>query len=272
MPTTASSQGRFRVTRDRYELAPRVCSALRSIPPTDLPNPMPGCGPTDFHGAASYGNAVPYAELMAVSSFPTIGLRSDEERRPELQAGGMSSQRPAVVAGACETTAAATAGPSSPITQMPTAAASSTGASFRPMPMALRAGSLNSLPFRQQRLWSAFTKKSEYSNAPGPPAHDDLVARDFPAGSPEQIRVADITEHPTREGKLSRCTGVAAPTGTPSHSTTRRARGKHAGSIDGARHGQRWDQAGRATPLFARAETGRAEGDLPRVWLEPSRR
>src|ERR1039458_6435840 len=103
MPTTASSQGRFRVTSDRYELAPRVCSALRSIPPTDLPNPVVGFARTDSHGAASYGNAVPYAELMAVSSFPTIGLSSDEERRPELQAGGVSAQRPAVVAGTYET-------------------------------------------------------------------------------------------------------------------------------------------------------------------------
>jgi hypothetical protein len=146
---------------------------------------------------------------------------------------GEGNRSNATVNGATTTTTPATAGPSSPITQMPTAAASSTGASFRPMPMALRAGSLNSIPFRQQRLWTAFTKKSEYLNTPGPPVHDDLVARVFPAGSPAQIWVADITEHPTREGKRSRCTAVPAPTGTPSHSTTRRARGKHAGSIDG---------------------------------------
>jgi hypothetical protein len=101
------------------------------------------------------------------------------------------------------------------------------------MPIAVRAGSLQSLPSGQQRLWTAFTKKSEDSNAPGPPAHDDLVARDFPAGSREQIWVADITKHPTREGKLSLRTEVPTPTGTRSRSTTRRTRGKHAGSIDG---------------------------------------
>ena len=37
------------------------------------------------------------------------------------------------------------------------------------------------------------------------PAHDDLVRRDFTAEGPNQVWVADITEHPTDEGKLYLC-------------------------------------------------------------------
>jgi putative transposase len=35
--------------------------------------------------------------------------------------------------------------------------------------------------------------------------HDDLVKRAFVAQRPNQIWITDITEHPTREGKLSVC-------------------------------------------------------------------
>jgi hypothetical protein len=40
---------------------------------------------------------------------------------------------------------------------------------------------------------------------PGTPAHDDLVRRDFTADTPNEPWVADITEHPTAEGKLHLC-------------------------------------------------------------------
>ena len=40
---------------------------------------------------------------------------------------------------------------------------------------------------------------------PGPPAHDDLVERDFTAVGPNQLWLTDITEHPTGEGKLYMC-------------------------------------------------------------------
>jgi transposase InsO family protein len=54
--------------------------------------------------------------------------------------------------------------------------------------------------------WSAFGKKrGRHGKRPGPPVHDDLVQRDFTASGPDQLWLADITEHPTREGKLYLC-------------------------------------------------------------------
>ena len=54
--------------------------------------------------------------------------------------------------------------------------------------------------------WSAFGKKrGRNGKKPGPPVHDDLVQRDFTAGSPNRLWLADITEHRTREGKLYLC-------------------------------------------------------------------
>ncbi|WP_371790434.1 IS3 family transposase [Streptomyces sp. NBC_01471] len=40
---------------------------------------------------------------------------------------------------------------------------------------------------------------------PGPPVHDDLVRRDFTAHAVNELWLADITEHPTGEGKLYLC-------------------------------------------------------------------
>jgi transposase InsO family protein len=37
---------------------------------------------------------------------------------------------------------------------------------------------------------------------PAPPVHDDLVQRRFVADAPDRLWVTDITEHPTREGKV----------------------------------------------------------------------
>ena len=54
--------------------------------------------------------------------------------------------------------------------------------------------------------WSAFGKKrGKNGKKPGPPVHDDLVERDFTAAAANQVWLADITEHPTREGKLYLC-------------------------------------------------------------------
>ena len=53
--------------------------------------------------------------------------------------------------------------------------------------------------------WSAFGKKRGKNGKTGPPVHDDLVARDFTAEAPNTLWLADITEHPTREGKLYLC-------------------------------------------------------------------
>ncbi|HEX3960617.1 MAG TPA: IS3 family transposase [Trebonia sp.] len=57
----------------------------------------------------------------------------------------------------------------------------------------------------QQRIWSAFAKKRGLTRKAGPPVHDDLVARDFTAASPDRTWLTDITEHPTAGGKLYLC-------------------------------------------------------------------
>jgi transposase InsO family protein len=54
--------------------------------------------------------------------------------------------------------------------------------------------------------WSVFGKKRGRSGKrPGPPVHDDLVERVFKAEGLNQLWLADITEHWTREGKLYVC-------------------------------------------------------------------
>ena len=57
----------------------------------------------------------------------------------------------------------------------------------------------------QQRIWSAFSKRRGTGRTPGPPVHDDLVARQFTAAGPDRTWLTDITEHPTAEGKLYLC-------------------------------------------------------------------
>ena len=59
---------------------------------------------------------------------------------------------------------------------------------------------------RANGWWSVFGKpKSRKRSQPGTPAHDDLVRRDFTAATPNQVWLADITEHRTAEGKLYCC-------------------------------------------------------------------
>jgi len=54
--------------------------------------------------------------------------------------------------------------------------------------------------------WSVFGKhKRGKSGKVGPPVHDDLVGRDFTADAPNQLWLADITEHRTGDGKLYLC-------------------------------------------------------------------
>jgi putative transposase len=54
--------------------------------------------------------------------------------------------------------------------------------------------------------WSVFGKKrGKNGKRPGPRVHDDLVQRDFSADAPNQLWLADITEHRTGEGKLYLC-------------------------------------------------------------------
>jgi putative transposase len=54
--------------------------------------------------------------------------------------------------------------------------------------------------------WSVFGKKrAKNGKKPGPPAHDDLVRRDFTASEMNRLWLSDITEHPTSDGKLYLC-------------------------------------------------------------------
>lgn len=54
--------------------------------------------------------------------------------------------------------------------------------------------------------WSAFGKKKTAKRSKaGTPSHDDLVRRNFTADGPNQLWLADITEHWTAEGKLYAC-------------------------------------------------------------------
>ncbi|MFD9485232.1 IS3 family transposase [Streptomyces sp. NPDC059991] len=58
---------------------------------------------------------------------------------------------------------------------------------------------------RDNRWWSVFGKSRGRTKKAGPPVHDDLVQRDFTAPGPNRLWLADITEHPTAEGKLYLC-------------------------------------------------------------------
>lgn len=54
--------------------------------------------------------------------------------------------------------------------------------------------------------WSAFGKpRRSKAGRPGPPVHDDRVQRNFTAQTPNELWLADITEHRTSEGKLYLC-------------------------------------------------------------------
>ena len=59
---------------------------------------------------------------------------------------------------------------------------------------------------RDNRWWSVFGKRrAKNGKKPGPPAHEDLVLRDFSATAPNELWLTDITEHPTAEGKIYLC-------------------------------------------------------------------
>lgn len=49
------------------------------------------------------------------------------------------------------------------------------------------------------------SRKRGVYRPPGNPAHDDLVKRVFTTDTPNRLWLTDITEHPTREGKLYLC-------------------------------------------------------------------
>jgi transposase InsO family protein len=57
----------------------------------------------------------------------------------------------------------------------------------------------------QARIVSAHARARGRWKKPGPPVHDDLVERNFPATGPNRLWLTDITEHPTSESKLYLC-------------------------------------------------------------------
>ena len=59
----------------------------------------------------------------------------------------------------------------------------------------------------QNGWWSSFGKKKARTKGAkaSTPAHDDLVKRQFSANAPNHLWLGDITEHPTKEGKLYVC-------------------------------------------------------------------
>ena len=60
---------------------------------------------------------------------------------------------------------------------------------------------------RANGWWCSFGKprRNRKTTAPATAAHDDLVRRQFCAEGPNQVWVADLTEHRTAEGKLYLC-------------------------------------------------------------------
>jgi putative transposase len=54
---------------------------------------------------------------------------------------------------------------------------------------------------RAERLQGVYRRRGRRSR-PAPPVHDDLVQRRFQADAPNRLWLTDITEHPTREGKV----------------------------------------------------------------------
>lgn len=54
---------------------------------------------------------------------------------------------------------------------------------------------------REARLCGIYRRRGSRAR-PAPPVHDDLVQRRFQADCPNRLWLTDITEHPTREGKV----------------------------------------------------------------------
>jgi transposase InsO family protein len=55
------------------------------------------------------------------------------------------------------------------------------------------------------------TRRRRKANQAYQPTFDDLVNRDFERDGPNQLWMADITEHPTREGKVYLPSGFPSP-------------------------------------------------------------
>lgn len=58
---------------------------------------------------------------------------------------------------------------------------------------------------RDNSWWSTTIRRRGRKGKASAPAHDDLVRREFRSEAPNRLWLADITEHPTGEGKLYLC-------------------------------------------------------------------
>ena len=58
---------------------------------------------------------------------------------------------------------------------------------------------------RDNGWWSTTIRRRGRKGKASAPAHDDLVRREFRSEAPNRVWLADITEHPTGEGKLYLC-------------------------------------------------------------------
>jgi transposase InsO family protein len=58
---------------------------------------------------------------------------------------------------------------------------------------------------REPKLVSATLRCRRSKGQPGPAVHDDLVRREFRAAGPVRVRLTNITEHLTAEGKVNIC-------------------------------------------------------------------
>jgi transposase InsO family protein len=56
---------------------------------------------------------------------------------------------------------------------------------------------------RAERLQGIYRRRGKHAR-PAPAVHDDLIQRRFQADAPNLLWLTDITEHPTREGKVYR--------------------------------------------------------------------
>jgi putative transposase len=75
---------------------------------------------------------------------------------------------------------------------------------------------------KQQKIWSVFAKKKRLTKRAGPPVHDDLVQKVFTTGAANQLRLTDITEHPTMEGSsISARSRTCTPVGSWATRSTR---------------------------------------------------
>ena len=58
---------------------------------------------------------------------------------------------------------------------------------------------------RLEGMWPVFARQRGLNRKPGPPVHDDSVKQDFTAMKASGQWLAEITEHPTKHGKLYLC-------------------------------------------------------------------